>query len=152
MMWMPQITLSLLFLRSGVTASSAQSLEWKVRLSFIQERNSRLVWSEAAPLTGVTPTDAQVGRKASALKSVGWKANWERVRDEMDGEAERWDGRRSPGGAMGSRADRVDGKSVRSYSSLSVCLRSAAVSWCNSSSLCFCRSSFIFLVLKDYFH
>lgn len=34
----------------------------------------------------------------------------------MDGEAEKWDWRRSPGGAMGSRADRVDGKSVCSHS------------------------------------
>lgn len=40
----------------------------------------------------------------------------------MDGEAERWD-RRTPGGAMGSKEDREDGKTVRSRLSLSVSAR-----------------------------
>lgn len=61
----------------------------------------------------------------------------------MDGEAERWD-RRSPGGAMGSREDRADGKSVRSHLSLSVSARlwsplhlfASFFPFLNKSSLC----------------
>lgn len=77
--------------------SSAHLLKWKVRLSLIQERNSKLVWNEAAPLIGVTPVDAQVGRKATALaeRQTGneWGMRWmERRKSGIGGGAlgERW--------------------------------------------------------------
>lgn len=105
-------------------SSSALTLQrpklWReVCLSFIQEQET-LAWSEA----DVTPTEVSGGPWGGRagerwLKSKKNKTQ-KRVRDEPDGEAERWGWEEE---SLGSREDRVDGKSVRSHFSLSVSAR-----------------------------
>lgn len=54
------------------------------------------------------------------MKGAGWKKrDGKGKRDKMDGEAERWNRRRSPQGEMGSR---LNGRSVLNHFSLTLSL------------------------------
>lgn len=133
-MWMPQITRSLLFLYPGVTVCVAHLLEWKVR--FPSMRSRILSWFEARRLRSPASLPHSGGQEGNCAEER-WLKGKLGTSEGCDG----WRGRK-----VGLEEESW------SHSSLSVRPCSAAVSWCSSSSLCLCGSSFVFLVLKHHFH